>query len=67
MEVKMEAAVKQKEVVCDICRRLFKDSRKRYYCEHCKVYFFVCNHCKEKLPKCRYCGIILAKKSAPIA
>lgn len=63
----MEAVVKQKEVVCDICRRLFKDVRKRYYCEHCKVYFHVCSHCKEKLPKCRYCGVVLAKKSAPVA
>lgn len=63
----MQTTVKQKEVVCDNCRKLFKDTRKRYYCEFCKIYFYICDECKEKLPKCRYCGVILAKKSAPIA
>jgi hypothetical protein len=63
----MEAAVMQKEVVCDICRRLFKETRRRYYCEHCKKYFYVCSHCKENIPKCAFCGILLEKRTAPLA
>jgi len=52
-------------VTCDVCGRLFKEVRKRYYCEHCNKYFFVCPVCKENMSICTYCGIPLKKKSAP--
>lgn len=55
----------RREVVCDICRRPFKEVKKRYYCAHCKKYFYVCEYCQETMPKCTYCGVRLTKKTAP--
>ena len=62
----MDAVVKIKEVVCDKCGRIFKETRRRYYCEHCKRYYHVCNHCKEKIPRCSHCGILLVKQTEPM-
>ncbi|MBN2546026.1 MAG: hypothetical protein JXB50_09535 [Spirochaetes bacterium] len=58
-----------KTATCDICRKIFREIRKRYYCEHCKEYFYVCDECKQddfKL-KCPNCGVRLKQKSAPLA
>ena len=61
----MIAQVKIKEAVCDICGRVYKETRKRYYCEHCNRHYYVCTTCKDKIPHCPSCGLILMKKSAP--
>jgi hypothetical protein len=53
-------------VTCDICGRLFKEVRKRYFCTHCKKYYYVCPICKEIASKCSYCGISLMRKSEPV-
>jgi len=47
-----------KTATCDICRKIFREVRKRYYCEHCKEYFYVCEECKHddfklKCPNCK--------------
>lgn len=57
-----------KTATCDICRKIFREVRKRFYCEHCKEYFFVCDDCRkdDMRLRCPNCGIRLRQKSAPI-
>jgi hypothetical protein len=48
---------------CDSCARLFKETVKRYHCDHCQKYFFICPSCAAKGAKCRFCGIPLKRKA----
>ena len=55
----------KKEVICDVCGRLFWETRRRHYCEHCHKFYYVCEDCRVTRNKCRLCGIPLKKKSEP--
>lgn len=51
-----------KEYTCDMCRRLFEDHYRKYYCVHCKTFFSICPSCQKDRPKCSICGILLTKR-----
>ena len=48
---------------CDNCARLFKETIRRYHCDHCNKYYFICPSCEARGAKCRFCGIPLKRKS----
>lgn len=50
---------------CDICGAVWKETRKKFYCDHCARYYFVCPNCQERGPHCVLCGIPLKKKTEP--
>jgi hypothetical protein len=48
---------------CDNCARLFKETIRRYFCDHCKKYFFICTACSTECAHCRFCGVPLKKST----
>lgn len=57
---------KQIEATCDVCRNLYRATRRKHYCPHCNKYFYVCNRCHEKGAHCPYCGVPLKRKAEPL-
>ena len=52
---------------CDNCARLFYQTVKKYYCEHCDKYFYICPACVKDGANCRYCGIPLKRSSEKLS
>lgn len=50
---------------CDNCASLFKETVRRFHCDHCQKYYYICPSCAVKGAHCRFCGIPLKRKSQP--
>ncbi len=55
----------ERVATCELCGGLFVETRRRYFCDHCKRYFFLCPKCQLHHAKCTYCGVPLKKQTEP--